>query len=223
MQGAICSARFFNGGSDGSLFSRIAKDIESKGYSIQSGAMPEKLIASLWHHQSYMAHSQFYSAGVGRSNDLLLDERIRRDEICWITGESLAGRQWLKWAAELQQYLNRHLFLGLFSFESHFAQYAPGAFYRRHRDAFRGQANRVLSVVVYLNKDWTDADDGEIVLYANDGDELGIKVQPSWGTVVVFLSEEFPHEVLPAKRDRYSIAGWYRLNTSTFERADPVR
>ena len=223
MQGAICSARFFNGGSDDSLFSRIAKDIESKGCSIQSGAMPEKLIASLWHHQSHMAHSQFHSAGVGRSNDLLLDERIRRDEICWITGESLAGRQWLKWAAELQQYLNRHLFLGLFSFESHFAHYVPGAFYRRHRDAFRGQANRVLSVVVYLNKDWLDTDSGELVLYADDKDMLGTKVLPSWGTIAVFLSEEFPHEVLPAKRDRYSIAGWYRLNTSTFERADPAR
>ena len=135
----------------------------------------------------------------------------------------MAGRQWLKWAAELQQYLNRHLFLGLFSFESHFAHYVPGAFYRRHRDAFRGQANRVLSVVVYLNKDWLDTDSGELVLYADDKDMLGTKVLPSWGTIAVFLSEEFPHEVLPAKRDRYSIAGWYRLNTSTFERADPAR
>ena len=158
---------------------------------------------------------------MGRINDLLHDARIRRDEICWITGESLAGRQWLKWAAELQLYLNRRLFLGLFSFESHFAQYAQGAFYRRHRDAFCGQANRILSVVVYLNKDWQVADGGELVLYAGDGDKFGVKVLPSWGTVVVFLSEEFPHEVLPAKCDRYSIAGWYRLNTSTFGRADP--
>lgn len=223
MQSAIRSARFFNGGSDDSLFSHIANDIEAKGYSIHAGAMPEKLTVSLWHHQSHMENKQFHSAGVGQRSDLFYDNSIRGDEICWITGESLAGRQWLKWAAELQQYLNRRLFLGLFSFESHFAHYAPGAFYHRHRDAFRGQANRVLSVVVYLNKDWTDADGGELVLYANDGDELGIKVQPSWGTVVVFLSEEFPHEVLPAKRDRYSIAGWYRLNTSTFERADPAR
>lgn len=34
------------------------------------------------------------------------------------------------------------------------------------------------------------------------------------GTLVVFLSEEFEHEVLPAKRDRYSIAGWFRVNPS---------
>lgn len=213
MQGAIRSARFFNGGSDDSLFSHIAKDIEANGYSIQSGAMPDKITASLWHHQRHMTSSQFHPAAVGRAEDRLRDERIRRDKICWITGESLAGREWLKWAAELQQFLNRRLFLGLFSFESHFAHFAPGAFYRRHRDAFRGQANRALSIVVYLNKDWSDGDGGELVLYSNDDDVHGVRVQPSWGTIVVFLSEAFPHEVLPAKRDRYSIAGWYRLNT----------
>lgn len=219
----IRGASVFNGGSDDSLFSRIAIDIEIKGYSIHERVMPEKLTAILWHHQCHMANRQFHPAGIGRGNDLLHDPRIRRDEICWITGESLAGRQWLKWAEELQQYLNRRLLLGLFSFESHFAHYAPGAFYRRHRDAFRGEGNRVLSVVVYLNKDWMDADDGELVLYADDSDQLGIKVPPSWGTVAIFLSEEFPHEVLAANRDRYSIAGWYRLNNSTFKRADPSR
>jgi SM-20-related protein len=35
------------------------------------------------------------------------------------------------------------------------------------------------------------------------------------------LSEDFPHGVLPAQRDRYSIAGWFRLNTSLFDRIDP--
>jgi SM-20-related protein len=50
-----------------------------------------------------------------------------------------------------------------------------------------------------------------------------LSVQPLHGTVVVFLSEEFPHEVLPASRDRYSIAGWFRVNGSTAERVDPPR
>jgi len=27
---------------------------------------------------------------------------------------------------------------------------------------------------------------------------------------VIFLSERFPHEVLPAKKKRHSIAGWFR-------------
>jgi hypothetical protein len=30
------------------------------------------------------------------------------------------------------------------------------------------------------------------------------------GTLVVFLSDRFPHEVLPARRERLSLAGWFR-------------
>jgi len=48
-------------------------------------------------------------------------------------------------------------------------------------------------------------------------------VLPQLGTLVVFLSEEFPHEVLAAQRDRYSIAGWFRVNSSTAQQIDPPR
>ena len=76
-------------------------------------------------------------------------------------------------------------------------------------------------MVVYLNPNWGADDGGELVLYQNDADTEGLKVTPLMGTVVLFLSEEFPHEVLPAQRDRYSIAGWYRVNGSTPDRVDP--
>ena len=65
---------------------------------------------------------------------------------------------------------------------------------------------------------WKAEDGGELVLYRGEEDSQGMRVSPSWGTIVVFLSEEFPHEVLPANRDRYSIAGWYHLNSSTLPR-----
>jgi SM-20-related protein len=78
-------------------------------------------------------------------------------------------------------------------------------------------------VVVYLNHAWSAADGGELVLYRDDADRDGIRVLPLLGTVAVFLSEAFPHEVLPAGRDRYSIAGWYRRNTSQPHRVDPPR
>ena len=113
------------------------------------------------------------------------------------------------------------MFLGLFSFESHFAHYRPGDYYKRHYDAFRGEANRVLSIVVYFNSGWTPKEGGELVLYKDDKDRQGTKVIPLMGTIVVFLSEEFPHEVLKAKRDRHSIAGWYRVNTSLGDKVDP--
>ena len=62
---------------------------------------------------------------------------------------------------------------------------------------------------------------GELVIYENEEDLQGQKVLPKLATLVVFLSEEFPHEVLPAKKDRYSIAGWYRVNNSSAQRIDP--
>lgn len=208
-------------GVDETLFTRIAEDLESQGYSICPVALPEELATSLYQYQQGMDAEKFSSAGIGRGDAYLKNEFVRTDEICWITGESAVGRQWLGWAGELKNFLNRRLFLGLFSFESHFAHYRPGTYYKRHCDAFKGEANRVLTVVTYLNPGWNSADGGELVLYKDEHDREGIKVVPLLGTLVVFLSEEFPHEVLPATRDRYSIAGWYRVNTSVSERADP--
>ena len=96
-------------------------------------------------------------------------------------------------------------------------------FYKRHVDAFRGQANRVLTTVLYLNHDWLPTDGGQMVLYPETGDGELARIEPAMGTLAVFLSEEFPHEVLPANRDRFSIAGWYRVNASTADRPDPPR
>ena len=205
------------------LFARIADDIERQGYSIRPGALPEDIAEALLVHQQQLDSGLYIDAGVGRGDDYLKNEFVRTDEICWITGESPAGQQWLAWAARLQSFLNRRLFLGLFSFESHFAHYAPGHYYKRHYDAFRGETNRVLSIVAYLNPGWTSSDGGELAIYGSDGDMVGTRVVPLYGTVVVFLSEAFPHEVLPANRDRYSVAGWYRVNSSLYNRVDPPR
>jgi SM-20-related protein len=208
---------------DETLFGLIADDIERQGYSVRPGAFPQGLAEALLAQQQGLAASNYEHAGIGRGQRYLKNEFVRTDEICWITGESEAGQRWLEWAAQLQNFLNRRLFLGLFSFESHFAHYAPGDYYRRHHDAFRGQTNRVLSLVLYLNSGWTPADGGELVLYRDDRDREGLKVVPLFGTIVTFLSEDFAHEVLPARRDRYSIAGWFRVNMSIGGRVDPPR
>ncbi len=212
-----------NEGFDDGLFERIAADLQHKGYSINPAALPPELCNALYQHLNQMNDHQFSDAGIGRGDDYVKSEFVRTDEICWINGESTAGQQWLNWSARLQQYLNRRLFLGLFSFESHFAHYRRGDYYKRHLDAFKGEANRVLSMVVYLNPGWQIDDGGEMVLYQDEFDNEGIKVTPLMGTVALFLSEEFPHEVLPARRDRYSIAGWFRLNTSVSTKVDPPR
>lgn len=206
------------------LFAAIAQGLRERSYAVLPMALPAALCASLLAQLAMMRDEQFSPAGIGRQDDHILNSRVRSDEICWINGTSVAGQQWLDWCGRLQRALNEQLLLGLFSFESHFAHYGPGDFYRRHLDAFRGATNRVLSLVAYLNPEWGADDGGELVLYLGEGDDAVCEtVVPGLGTLVVFLSEEVPHEVLPAKRDRYSIAGWFRVNGSRMERVDPPR
>jgi SM-20-related protein len=45
-------------------------------------------------------------------------------------------------------------------------------------------------------------------MYLKDGVEYD--VVPTGGCLVVFLSGEVPHEVMPATRERLSLTGWFR-------------
>jgi len=117
----------------------------------------------------------------------------------------------LAFAKGLQEYLNRELFLGLSYYESHFAIYEEGDFYEKHLYPFKNYKNRVVTTVFYLNDDWQEDDGGELIVYDEDDKKL-TQVAPKSNTLVVFMSEKFPHEVLKAKRKRYSIAGWFRVD-----------
>ena len=223
MAAIIDSNNDFQNQADDILFGRISNDLLDKGYSTNINALPLSLANLLYLQVSTMTDESFESAAVGRDREHTQNALVRSQKLSWITQDSKAGASWLKWADDLQIYLNRHLFLGLFSFESHYARYSPGDFYKRHYDAFKGQSSRKLSIVVYLNRDWQSSDGGELVLYKADEDSVGLKVLPNFATVVVFLSEDYPHEVLRAHRNRYSIAGWYSPIASNASRLDPPR
>ncbi len=198
----------------------IAESLSQHGYCVLPSALPRELVHSLVEYIQSPASKSLQLAAIGRNKSKSLNSEIRRDTILWLDESSSAGSIWLQWMESLKQELNRKLFLGLFSYESHLAKYSAGDFYKLHRDAFPGQANRILSTVVYLNEDWNNEDGGELRLY--DQDEKIIQaVLPTLGTLVIFLSEEFPHEVLPAKKERWSIAGWFRMNNSTGRNIDP--
>ncbi len=164
------------------------------------------------------------AAGIGRGQEHRLRRDIRGDAIHWLDRESLAQRRYLEAMGELQRALNQALFLGLFEYEAHFAHYPPGAFYRKHLDSFRGRANRVVSTVGYLNPDWPADGGGEMALFAPDAPEREIaRVRPEAGNFACFLSDSVPHEVLPTRLPRASIAGWFRRNASLGGLVDPAR
>ncbi len=192
------------------LFEQIARDIQTDGYSVNTNALPNLLNNSLWRESQITPPLALQQANIGRNADRALNATVRNDKILWIDQQTRTGTAWIAWADTLRLSLNRSLFLGLHSFESHFALYAPGGFYRRHHDAFHGQSNRLLSVVLYLNQNWVAADAGELVLYTGPNSTTELVVKPELGTLVVFLSEDIAHEVLVTSKDRHSIAGWYR-------------
>ncbi|MFT3928897.1 MAG: 2OG-Fe(II) oxygenase [Spongiibacteraceae bacterium] len=160
--------------------------------------------------------AEFASAAIGRGNQRQHVSEQRRDATLWLSEAAPVQRDYLAAMDELRAEINRRLFLGLRDYEAHYAHYAPGAFYRRHRDAFaqtqanavasgsHGAPQRILTTVAYLNA----SVGGELVIY-RDEHEIA-RVTPAAGTAVFFLSAEFPHEVLPAQSDRYSISGWFR-------------
>lgn len=207
-----------------SIYEKIEHDLVSTGISIIHDALPMSTIAPLLARIASLPEHEFSEAGTGRQQDHQINQFVRRDQIHWLDNQHPDENLWLQWMAGLQTHLNRTLMLGLFSYESHFAQYKPGAFYKKHLDAFKGQANRRLSTVLYLNPNWQPQYGGELVVYeSNDEQQERLRVTPNFGTLVVFLSEDFPHEVLPAEQLRYSIAGWYRVNNSIGNRIDPPR
>lgn len=147
--------------------------------------------------------------GVGR-----VSSSLRGDSTHWfITGAMSAPQQIFVDRLEvLRVALSRQLMLGLVDFESHYAAYRPGAGYARHLDCLRGNDARVISAVFYLNDGWQQADGGALRLYLADGSARD--VYPHAGSLLLFLSAEFEHEVLPASRDRLSIAGWMRQRSA---------
>ena len=195
-------------------FDLIATALTDKGYCILPQSLPEELTSDLYRRVTKLTDEQFSAAGIGRNNALHLNKSIRNDETFWLSDENDIDKQYLDWMEQLRIEINKRLYMGLFKFEAHYAHYGEGAFYQRHLDAFKGKSNRVLTTLLYLNNEWQTSDGGELLLYNDNDDTILETVVPAYGKALIFLSDRFPHEVLTANRDRYSIAGWFHINGS---------
>lgn len=205
------------------VIENIAVALSTKGYVVLEEALPVNLLHDLLSHFKSLDEEKFSRGGVGRDSDYQLNRFVRGDEIHWLNGTHPVTRNYFDWIEDLRKGLNRRLFLGLFDYECHYAWYPEGTFYKKHIDAFRGSNTRIVSTVLYLNPLWTSGDGGELVIYHADNDQVLETVEPHFGRLVIFLSEEFPHEVLPVNSSRYSLTGWFRVNNSSSDSIDPPR
>lgn len=195
----------------------IVEALAERGWCVDEAFLSAEEVARLAaESRALWENGAFRQAGVGVGAERRVRPEIRRDHVLWLTDEEATPAQ-LRYFARvetLRRMLNGALYLGLFDFEAHLTVYPPGAFYRRHLDRFRAVATRTVSLILYLNEEWPEGAGGELRLYLEEGDEVGVSphvgVPPRGGTLVAFLSDRFYHEVLPATRERLSLTGWLK-------------
>jgi SM-20-related protein len=185
----------------------IVADLAGGGLAVQEDFLASSHIAELARCAKLrLARGDFQAARIGA--DRQRSEDIRGDSTCWITSPlEAAEASLLAQFEQLRLELNRGAYLGLFDLELHYAWYPPGAAYARHVDQPQGRLQRLVSVLLYLNEGWSPAAGGELRMFDAGGYR---DIEPIAGRLVCFLSPGREHAVLPARRDRLSISGWFR-------------
>jgi SM-20-related protein len=163
---------------------------------------------------SLIQQKQFKQAGIGNKSILQTNTSIRSDNIFWLEKDDKElNAVFFEKIDQLVTSINRHFYLGINDYEFHLAHYSPGAFYKKHRDAFKSDDARKISVILYLNTNWKKEHGGELKIYPENGKE--ITVEPIAGRLLVFESR-LEHEVLESKADRFSITGWLKNKSRSF-------
>jgi SM-20-related protein len=198
--------------------------ITDRGYSVMDNFLSPSVIDTLASEILVLENSALlHAANTGRAQTTV-NTKLRGDSIFWLNESeaSHAQQTYFNEMEHLRSGLNQHLYLGLDVLESHLALYPIGASYQKHLDRFKANDNaqlpqRQISCILYLNKDWLEEDGGYLRLYLNadtttDGEVAtasSLDIAPIAGRLVMFLSDTFYHEVLPANRARMSLTGWF--------------
>ena len=191
-----------------SQLNELADQIAEKGFAVIDDFLSQQEIDSILALQGFKnGLLQFKKAGIGKNQDKQINEAIRGDYIQWIDPNN-AEPPLLTYLGRLKQviaFVNQSLFLSLKDCEVHQTIYPIGSFYKRHLDQFKKDDHRKLSVICYLNKDWKEADGGQLRMFIGHESK---DVLPIAGRLVCFRSDLLEHEVLPATRERLSLTGW---------------
>lgn len=191
---------------------KIIDALEAEQFAIVPLFLPHQLTQTILEEMRVLWNgNHFNEAKVGQSTQTKRHSEIRSDFIYWLDEPYLTLSQRMYWQKieSLRHCLNRHFFLGLSTFEAHFAIYPVGAFYKRHLDQHKGSNRRQISCILYLNPNWLPQDGGQLRLFPQKEQwDNFIDVAPEAGTLVCFRCDSIYHAVLPASRRRYSITGW---------------
>ena len=224
------------------------QELAKNNYVIIPNFLTEELQESLRQDVSQLRDGgHFKIAKIGQDSTNTLNRQIREAQTCFIGGprnipDNGARSQMTSLLQSVCARLSENSILQSPKLDQNlsellYAYYPQGGFYRRHRDAIAGSASvlRTFSLLLYLNKDWKESDEGYLRMHMDSGgDELPageepnfLDVAPKGGTLVLFDSEKVPHEVLDTKSERLAIVGWYNRELSASDikdlGVDPVR
>ena len=195
--------------------STIIDNIAQQGYAVIEQFINPQEVAFLARRAKFLQNAgEMHNATTGITK--VGNSTLRGDLIYWMEADQASSAEtvYLSAMAELQQAINQTFFLCLFEYESHFAIYPPGSAYQKHLDQFIGKEERKVSCILYLNHNWHSDDGGQLRMFLDKKDETKfIDITPQSGTLVVFLSSDFLHQVLLAKRERMSVTGWFRTRS----------
>ena len=189
----------------------IAEKLEKDGLSIFPNFLPPEDWLKIREDLDILHQmGGFRHAGVGQGSRHDILDVVRRDHIYWLDQDHTNEVQSLLYSKlnSLKLELNRSLYLGINNFEGHYAVYPEGGFYKRHLDCFQQNNDRIVSLILYLNKNWQPSDGGKLRIY---GPKNKIEIEPAGGTLVCFMSRESEHEVLLSHSPRFSFCGWFKI------------
>ena len=168
---------------------------------------PEQLTIAHHFFDQKQKEDAFQKAAIGASANKKVINEIRGDYTYWLERErDLSLDSVFDVFDEVKSLLNRLMFLSLAGYEFHLAHYPKGSFYKKHLDQFDSRNNRMISMIIYLNKNWSTNDGGELRIYP-EGEE-SVDIAPLENRCVIFRSDILFHEVLGSNTSRKSITGW---------------
>ncbi len=190
----------------------ILETIEETGF-YSCDEFIDSFAVAFWKEFAEMHANQdhFRDSTIGKNGFEKKNSDIRSDKIFWIDSFTGTTEPLGDWLMSLATELKNHFRMPVDDIEAHFSVYPSGSRYQKHIDNATGQSNRMFTFIFYLNPEWKSGDGGELVVYDAEDPNLPMtQVAPRGGTFVLFRSDLFHHEVLPAHVPRYAFTGWLR-------------
>ena len=213
LSASLCSAVVLDGSA--------AATIQAGSVHVERGFAPSRLVQDLREDiDACVSVGLFAAAGSGGRNGE--EDTLRSAAYCDRVGSDRTIGIWGAFEALWERLDMVRLELGaalgcelLPEMELHYVRYPAGGFYKRHVDDFLEDTSdpsrtcrRCVSFICYLNEPgWEEIDGGQ--LRARNGPDAQTELLPESGNLVLFDSLKLEHEVLPTRRTRTCLIGWF--------------